>query len=804
MDKDFKFILSSSATAKSLEWTEKEVAWEEFATQLSKAKVTHETHDEFMAMTKEQQGRVKDVGAFVGGRLSGGRRRKNNLQFRSLLSLDIDFGNMDYANNMKELLGDTEFIIHGTHKHSEDNPRFRLLAPMSRDLDPTEYEAVARKIAELSGMELYDPSTFQPERCMFYPSVSTDTPYYYIRNAGEPLDVDKYLGMYDDPGDMSKWCYPEGHKPDLDNKGYALVREAENPIFKNNLVGAFCRAYTISEAIDKFLSDVYKLESDGRYTYIGGSTTGGMITFDDTFAYSYHGTDPICTGNVYNAYDLVRIHLFTNKAKKDLDANDIKRSEAKMLELCNKDQTVVKEHIIAKQKIAEEKIETEKKARLEKTLQDAENLEWDMDKKGNYLPTARNFCNIFRSDKELVGLIAYNEFIDRTLLTRVPFWRKDLQGLTGSDVSDTDLSVIRTYIETKYGINNEKKLNDAITVIALDNRFHPVKEYIDSVFWDGKERVETWFIDYLEAEDNIYTREATKVMLVAAVERIFNPGCKFDNALILVAGQGVGKSTLLDRMGSQWYTDSVGAIGTDKAYESIRGKWIVELAELAGMDKRRTTVEDIKHFLSKTEDSYRPAYGRNVVNQKRQCVFFGTTNRSEFLRDATGDRRFYPITCHATTANPDIFSSSIEYEVSQLWAEARMLQQKGVKLVLSREAELVAEKARGERFEEDERTGLIMDYLDMEIPDNWSSMDEAERKAYLEFDRVEGTGSKRNTVTIMEIAVECLGYELVKVDNKVKNEIKDILVRTKVWRKASGDNGRVRTPYGRLAAYIRN
>ena len=784
------FKIATATGAKSIAWKNKSFTWAQLVKKFMSARVTEETYREFISASKAEQGNIKDVGAFIGGELFGNRRNKNNVGERSLMALDIDFGDADFPERFYSVIN-CACIIHGTHKHNPQANvyRYRVILPLSEPVDSEQYEAISRKVAELTGIDLYDRTTFQPERCMFYPSVSKDVSFDFVDYSqinDEPLDVQKYLGYYEDWHDTTEWAY---HK---DEKGEArsLAKEQQDPTLKEGIVGDFCRAYSISEAIEKYLSDVYEpTDKPDRWTYTGGSTSGGMLTFDDMFAYSYHNNDPIQGNHVFNAYDLVRVHLF---GKMDRGADRKKSTEA-MNELVNKDVKVA-EHRASLLAVKagevidsfDEVLEIEQVQYTSPEKSYAEAMAGlETDKRGAYIPSAKNLGLIFESDPILKGLIARDLFKERRVVTRVPAWRpKD----NTTDFQDVDYSGVRKHIEDLYGITSSAKIDDAIALSAEVNSFHPVQDYLTKLQWDGVPRVDTALIDIMGAEDNIYTREAFRIMLVGAVKRIFQKGCKFDSMLVLQSDQGAGKSTFLKSLGRGWFSDSLSAMDGKNAFEQLQGSWILEVAELSAM--KRSEIEAVKNFITKTEDSFRPAYGRVTKNFPRQCVFFGTTNRDEFLKDATGGRRFLPVKCRANKNTHKIFEKDFGIYIDQLWAETVQMYFAKTSTLLSPEAEAIAEKGREEHFETDPRTETIARYLDMYVPEDWERMNQLERRMYFENydpDSVDPDNTalrQQDFVSAPAILIEALGFDIGKVRTRDASEINDIMSRAEGWVRA--------------------
>src|SRR5574344_168379 len=332
--------IATGFSANTKVWKNTKARWSKLAAKLSEATHTNETYIQFMRASKADQGKIKDVGGFVGGYLDKGLRRKSSVMYKQLVSLDIDYSHNDFWWDFT-MLYECAAVIHSTHKSSPEKPRHRLLIPLSREVTVEEYQAIARRIAGDLNIELFDQSTFEPERLMFWPSVSKDVEYYFEYQDGPWLNADYVLSLYDDWHDTSEW-------PTAANESDSVLRDVkkqEDPEDKKGIVGTFCRAYGIESAIETFLSDVYEPAGDGRYTYKLGSTSAGLIIYDDKFAYSHHGTDP-ASGRLCNAFDLVRIHKFGH-----LDSGpDSKVSQQKMEEFATTCTEV-------KKKIAEENLE---------------------------------------------------------------------------------------------------------------------------------------------------------------------------------------------------------------------------------------------------------------------------------------------------------------------------------------------------------------------------------------------------------------------------------------------------------------
>jgi DNA polymerase III delta prime subunit len=257
--------------------------------------------------------------------------------------------------------------------------------------------------------------------------------------------------------------------------------------------------------------------------------------------------------------------------------------------------------------------------------------------------------------------------------------------------------------------------------------------------------------------------------------------------LVLTGPQGIGKSTLIHTLGREWFSDSLSTVSGKEAYEQLQGVWLVEMGELTATKKAE--IEAVKMFLSKSEDVYRAAYGRRTNRYKRQCIFFGTSNDREFLRDKTGDRRSWPVDCHVQLPMKDIFED-LPGEVDQIWAEAVKLYKAGHPLILDEETAKEAIEKQKEHSEESPKTGMIIEYLDRLYPNNWEDMDLYERRAWLsgndDFDTVaEKVEMVKDKTCVMEIWCELFRGEIKQLTPLLSREINDILRGLDGWEKVN-------------------
>jgi len=792
---DGSIAIATGKSKKETSWKNKSLLYSALVEKLSTTTRTPETYAEFKKMPKTERDRIKDVGGFVGGSLKNGRRKAENVANRTLLTLDLDYVNGDIWSSV-ELLYDFSVVMYSTHTHAPDNQRLRLVIPLSRPVLPDEYQAIARMVADDLGIDQFDDTTYEPSRLMFWPSTSSDGEYIFKVQDLPWLNPDDVLARYTFGWqDVSYW--PESSRARA--KINSAIKKQEDPLEKKGVIGAFCRTYSITEAIAEFLSEVYTSGADEtRYTYAEGSTTGGVVVYEDKFSYSHHGTDPT-SGILCNAFDLVRIHKFghlDDDAKEDTPANRLP-SFSKMSEFAASDKKVM-------QTIGKEKME---KAQEDFGVVEEEeeiSTEWLQEltytEQGKLRSTISNFSLIIENEPLLKGKIAYNEFSNRAVVIGQLPWRSKNNK---SDWTETDDSGLREFIEKYYGISSTAKCADALALSFEKHSFHPVKEYLDSLMWDGVERINTLFIDYLGAEDNSYVRTVTKKILVASVARVFRPGCKFDNMPVLSGPQGLGKSTIIKKLGREWYSDSLTTVNGKEAYEQLQGVWIIEMGEM--MATKKADIEATKHFLSKTEDIYRVAYGRRTSRFPRQCVFIGTTNDREFLRDKTGNRRFWPIDVGIITRKKNVFKDLTQYEIDQIWAEALELWKVGENLYLTSEEEKEAQKQQDSHSEESAKAGLIQEYLDKPITVDWYNLGLAEKRNYIhggDFGDIPEGNIRRDKTCVMEIWCELFNGDPKQLTPMTAREINDILSGLHEWEKY---NSKLRfgKVYGVQRAYIR-
>jgi len=764
------FSVATALSCTSKRWKNQQMTWKKFCDWQREPRRTDETISEYAAMTKAEKDRVKNGACYVAGQLKEGKRGKDTVISRSMVVLDADHADSNLWEDYLMLIG-ARACMYPTHSHTEASQKYRLVIPLARVVTPEEYVPLALKIAEILGLNRFDPTTYQPSRLMYKSSCSHDADFNFNECPSTFLDPGQFLALYSDWRDASSW-------PVVANIARSAGRatKAQDPREKKGVIGAFCRSYSIDEAIAEFLSDTYEPCGNGRYTYRGGSAYGGAVSYEGLWLYSNHATDP-ASGQLLNAFDLVRVHRFGSL---DEDAGEntavtalpsYKAAVSWMLEIEQVSLELARAKVDSTiEDFSAEMVDDSWLAKLAKDV-----------RTGEILATAGNLKLIFEKDVNLADKLRRDVESDTIYVVadRLP-WRMVPEGC--AQWRDGDDANLRIYLETKYGIAHKAKVDDALSASADAHPFDPLSEYLANLpAWDGKPRADSLLIDFMGAEDSAYTRAVTRKMLCAAVRRAKCPGCKFDHMLILEGDQGLGKSTILSKLAGNWFTDSLTLtdIGDPKtAGEKIQGNWICEVAELDGMAK--TSIERLKGFLSTPTDNYRAAYARRARKYRRRCIIVGTVNNLDgYLRDATGNRRFWPVRVTRQFDQTLLDTDT----VSQIWAETQILEATGEKLYLEGALEISARKKQREAMETDPRESRVKSYLDTPIPEGFSFWSLGEREDFWstrsDFDESESGGLegviRRESVSVIEIWHECLAQPTTKPTRKDSYELAAIL-----------------------------
>lgn len=826
------------------------ISWGQLGKELSEPTRTPEKFAAFLRLPKEEQDKLKAIGGWIlAGSIEGDRRKRKAVTARDIITFDCDEISPELVEEIKvgvNPLCDYEFYAHSTRKHSSEVPRVRFYILCSTPVEPEQYDAVARILAEKldPSLDSIDDVSFRLAQMMFKPTVSKDQEFLFWHNPGKRVSPGEVLSRF-----RSDWR-DYTNLPYSDKRGQRrkTAEKAEDPTQKHGIVGAFCRAYDVEAAMDHWIPGVYLPgDSSGakpRYSYSDGTTSNGVVVEDDgLFIYSHHGSDP-CGERLCNAFDMVRIHKF-GALDKDLPENTAPKewpSYKALTKLAQEDDAIRAELLADRvdinamfddisddEDLADDLRESDGDLDIEDAIREVlapsrgaglpavvtarkpkkpaknwpqKSLELDL--QGGIKPTVPNIATIIMNDPRLWGAIGRNTFSNKITARRsiasnleiVPKIEVEdtVNGLEWNDLHDVS---IRAILEYQSGTNKpgwglrvtDRDLHAAILLVAQRWAFHPAQEYYLGLTWDGVPRAESLFIDYLGCPDTPYYRQTAKLFLLAAVCRVFNPGHKWDHAPILSGDQGIGKSTFIKSLvGAEWAGELTAHMASDKdAVEQMLGKLMLELPELANM--RKSEAEDVKQFLTLIEDRVRLAYDRRMSSFRRQCVFVGTTNAKEYLKDPTGNRRFWPIEVQRELIdNPGLAASR-----NQIWAEVvhwwRQLSAvhgyRNIPLVLTGEAAATARALQDLAREENssENSGeAIRDWLDTPVP--LSQIGADPRTAG--FDEMEGEPLVVRTVTCArECYVHGLGGTLERLSGNrtLEQTISSAMQYVEGWKK---------------------
>jgi putative DNA primase/helicase len=775
--RDLKIAIGNSRQARF--WSNKTMSFEDICDRLKTPISTTETAEEYARLPKSKRDEIKDKGGFVGGHLKDNLRKAGNVVCRSLWTPDLDNATPEFVAALKERLN-FKCVVYSTHSHTPQSPRLRIVAPFARDVSSDEFTAISRFMASEIGIGMFDECSFIPNQLMYWPTCPSNGEYVCEVFEGDALEPDAILSEHPNWRDCSLLPTTSRESKAGEPKG----KVQEDPLSKKGIVGAFCRTYCITNAMETFLSEIYAPSAmEGRYDYIAGESTAGVVVYEDKWAYSHHATDPAC-GMLLNAFDLVRVHRFGN--------GDANKSFSQMSSFALEDEKV--KLLLAQERMTEANNEFQEGEAWMKQLKYGkgailENSVW-------------NLALILQNDPDFAGF-AFNELAGRVQITgRLPwdrpegnlFWR------------EADTAQIKALIDSRYLPFSTRNHDVAFAKVADDRHFHPIRDYLAALpDWDGKKRVESLFIDYLKADDTEYVRTVTRKAFAAMVARIYRPGVKFDSVPVLDGEQGIGKSTIVkDLVSPEYYSESLSLTDMDdkSGAEKLQGFWVVEIGELAGMKK--ADIEKVKAFLSTADDKYRPSYGKTVESHPRQCVIIATVNGERgYLRDITGNRRFWIIKLHQQKQRKKWdFDKSFR---DQFWAEAKAICESGEKLYLEGEILDVAEAAQREAMEVDERIGMVEEYLAILLPEDWETKDLYERRNFLDSSSAitsEKGSAVRASVSNAELWCECFGRSLQDLKPTDSYAIAALMAQIPGWER-SPERAK-QAIYGRQRLYRRS
>lgn len=332
--------------------------------------------------------------------------------------------------------------------------------------------------------------------------------------------------------------------------------------------------------------------------------------------------------------------------------------------------------------------------------------------KGNTCQTINNCMLVFQRDPVLKGAIRKNELFGKIDIVGNLGWQR-----TSSSLTDTDVYQIHWYLEKNYGLKNDRNINKAMNIVASENKYHPIRECLEKLKWDGQPRIDNLLPRYLGADHDDYTKEIMRLLMLAAIRRVYEPRCKFEIMVCLVGGQGAGKSTFFRflAINDEWFSDDLKRMDDDNVYRKMQGHWIIEMSEMIATANAKS-IEEIKSFLSRQKETYKIPYETHPADRKRQCVFGGSSNTLDFLPlDRTGNRRFVPVMVYPERAEVHILAdeqASREY-INQMWAEAMEIYRSGnFRLRFSPAMNAYLKAHQKDFMPEDTKAGQILDYLE--------------------------------------------------------------------------------------------
>lgn len=712
------------------------------------------------------------AGCYVLGALNRRRRCATAVTERSGLTLDVDHPSDGF---LQRYLDNADWLSlwHTTFSSTPSEPRYRLIIPFSRPVAPDEYVTLARAMMDHFGADEFDPVSARPAQLMFKPAAKRPDWFNSGTTDGAPLDPDEWLRDF--VPDLSQLPAP------------APGRTKTDPLELGGIVGSFNRAY--AEAGWDALIETYQLpyEPDGdRWRLVGAASVSGMGEVAPGLVYSHHSHDP-AFGQALSAFDLARVHLFGDldeAAKPGTPINRLPSSEA-MAEKASVDARVVAEMVGADfSAIADDDDPDHWKTKLQ----------------------AKNRAGTLADSIHNWNLITDNDPIFRALCIDVTTrsievlgdslpWRPVDPYSRGFDSLDRQL--LLRYLEDEYKLPvTLTRLEMFVSSAAMSRPVSRIKEYLESLSWDGVPRLE-------EALPGVrptpYTRMVARKVLTAAVGRALSPGCKWDHVLVLYGGEGLGKTEWMRRM-SKGSTASLGDVKAKDTSMILQRKWIVVADE--GYSLRKADADALKEFLTLSEDTYRAPYDTVPRSWPRRCVIWGSTNDEVFLRRQHGNRRFLIV----HVADKVDFDALTPDYVDQVWAEAVHLYRNGGAdhLYLSPEEEELARAERERYTEEDSMRGVLEAYLEGLYPaayENWST---EKRSQWLEEERL-GIAAENPTVPLSSVSTRQLWHEALGQRALPKPMdlvfITETLARVEGWSRLPGRHAN--GPYGRQVVYVR-
>ena len=675
-------------------------------------------------------------------------RNNSNLKTRNLIVIDIEdtgLSSQEVQTIIQEKLASYKYLLYSTISHKPNNPRLRLVLEPSRDIVKDEYKPTIQHVIQLLNIK-YDTSSCTWSQLQGLPIAVRDNEFIFIKH-------------------LEGLPYPVQEAVKEEKK--VITKYTSEPI-QNFTKVSHNQAISIMEKYIENEQDKL-LERNEYYlsclTVIAKSVVTGEIEYD-------------------TAIECMELLALNNDEWKENNLKELNGEIARANG--NVDYFKNKYTFLGKFQ------KTQQKIKISNALTNA-SLEITTDEKGKVIQTLENLEKIILS----ITPIAYNE------LTNV-IEIKDKQGKI-KPLEKRDKELFRMEIEKRFKFKAKVIDLDTAIVSASDKfRYHPIKSKILSTEWDEQPRAESFFIDVLGVEDNAYNRECTRKWLLASLTRIFNNGVKFDEMIILQGGQGIGKSTTLQRLSLGYYTDITEKLGDEVTFKVMR-TWLVELSELSTMIK--TDSDSFKAWLSATKDTVRKKYGGDPDDYPRAFTVLGTTNNKEILKDRTGNRRYWLMYCEKDKIKSTIWSLDNNY-ILQLWGEVYQWYKNGENLLISEETKQYMEKLSSGALEYNPLEERINSILDMYVPNNWKEIINDSMKRYEYYNHVNdyttygnGNSSFPLQTKIMDITTgelvyllgngedpykDLKGNTLAKEINQVMNNLPNWIKSNKISRLHSG------------------